>query len=493
VTLRLIVDQPVDGVGANVVVEFSPAGAVLDARLDLSILPRLEPLLLGRPVEQVPPLVERLCGVCPAAHHLAGVAALEALHGIGPIPAEARRIRRLLHYGSVLTMHATSFFAAGREDGLALRKLGKLAQAAAGSPGHFPASAVVGGVSGALVPDAAQACVDAAPAALTVARDLFGWALNVGPGGGSSGEATRGAGADHRGRGEAGAGSEPRADRIEQGTDLGGRADGWDGADGIGQGARSGGDTGRTGRRDGADGIGQQGFLGADVALVDADGRLDPLGARLRAVGPDGAVVVDGATADEWDELVAEERPGEAASRPYLLAGGPELGRYRVGPVAQLRVGEPATPVAAALRGDWLARGGGTLAARAVLAVNCVEAIAELAGGAGGRGALRAEAAEGLPPQAQGRVGVGWVDGARGLLAHRYRTDQEGAVDQALILTPTAQNEYWLSRLLVQAFAAEAGELALENAIREADPCLPCVAAPAGHMGVAVKTVVVED
>ncbi|MDR2566419.1 MAG: hypothetical protein LBC97_10275 [Bifidobacteriaceae bacterium] len=41
-TLRLIVDQPVNGVGANAAVERSTAGAVLDARLDLSILPRLD-------------------------------------------------------------------------------------------------------------------------------------------------------------------------------------------------------------------------------------------------------------------------------------------------------------------------------------------------------------------------------------------------------------------------------------------------------------------
>jgi NAD-reducing hydrogenase large subunit len=80
------------------------------------------------------------------------------------------------------------------------------------------------------------------------------------------------------------------------------------------------------------------------------------------------------------------------------------------------------------------------------------------------------------------------VDGARGLLVHRYRVDRAGAVDQALVLTPTAQNEYWLARLLVAALRAGAGETALEGAIREADPCLPCVSAPAGLMGVEVET-----
>ncbi|MDR1634299.1 MAG: nickel-dependent hydrogenase large subunit [Bifidobacteriaceae bacterium] len=421
-TVRLIIDQAVDGADASVIAERSPEGALLDARLDLSILPRLEPLLLGRPVAEVPPLVERLCGVCPAAHHLAGVAALEALHGIASIPAQARRVRRLLHYGSMLTMHATSFFAAGRQEALALRRLGKLAMAAAGSPGHFPTTAVVGGAAGAMVADAATACAESVAAALAGARDLFRWAQDD---------------------------PAATAERHAASSDT---------------------------------------FLGADVALVDADGRLDPLGERLRAIDPAGQVIVAGALASQWDDLVALAQPEAAASRPSLLAGGADGGHYRVGPVAGLRVAAPTTAVAAELREDWLRGGGGTLAARAVMAVHCVEAIADLVAGQDWIGRDDTEPDK-TGPAAAGRVGVGWVDGARGLLVHRYRVDQEGKVDQALVLTPTAQNEYWLSRLLIRALTGDSDHLALENAIREADPCLPCVAAPAGHMGVKINTV----
>ncbi|MDR2347043.1 MAG: nickel-dependent hydrogenase large subunit, partial [Bifidobacteriaceae bacterium] len=432
-TLRLALDQAVDGAGAKVVVRRAASGAVVDAELDFSLLPRLEPLLLGRPVEDVPPLVERLCGVCPAAHHLAGVAALEALHGIDAIPAEASRVRRLLHYGSVLTMHATSFLVAGRGEAAALRRLGKSAMAAAGSPGHFPATAVVGGTASAMMPDAARACLAAAPAALLVAQGLYNWSARRGDGGGA-------------------------------------------GADGVVQ-------LGGPGRGDG--------FRGADVALVDGDGWLDPLGGRLRAVGPGGEVVVAGARAGDWDGLVRMERPEAAAPRPYLLVGGVEGGRYRVGPVAQLRAGQPPTRLARELRADWFGRGGGTLAARAVMAVHCVEMIAELAEGEPG-GAFGPGGREALAARVAGRVGVGWVDGARGLLVHRYGLDRAGALGQALVLTPTAQNEPWLAQLLVEALRAGADGAALEGAIRQADPCLPCVAAPSGLMAVAVETVAVE-
>ncbi|HEX7661736.1 MAG TPA: hypothetical protein VF444_19880, partial [Pseudonocardiaceae bacterium] len=88
-------------------------------------------------------------------------------------------------------------------------------------------------------------------------------------------------------------------------------------------------------------------------------------------------------------------------------------------------------------------------------------------------------------------VGVGWVDGPRGLLVHRYATAADGRLTGATLLTPTAQNEVWLAELLRQAAETtpDALEPGLEAAIREADPCLPCSSAPPGAMGVRVETV----
>jgi NAD-reducing hydrogenase large subunit len=509
----LLLDQAVAGADATVVVERSPAGAILEAHLDLSILPRLDPLLVGRPVEQVPPLVERLCGVCPAAHHLAGMAALEALRGIGPIPDEARRLRRLLHYGSTLTMYATSFFALGRDEAPLLRRLGKAAMAAAGSPGHFPHTAVIGGVASHPVPDAVQTCLETAPAALAAASALFDWALAAAN---TQGAVQAGA-ADWAGRlsaadqqaetpGQLGAAASGRGGPADQGAVQTGAAD-WAGRlSAADQQAEPPGQLGAAAsvRGDAAggwgDGIGQgEAYRGADVALVDARGRLDPLGEFLRAVSPTGEVLVAGARASQWDALVAQARPGEVASRPYLQVGGAGGGHYRVGPVAQLRVAAPPTALAAQLRERWLARAGSATAARAVQAVHCVEAIIGLAGEVGRpgnaikldlSGALTGSAGGGGvgvgAGEAGGGVGVGWVDAARGLLVHRYRVDAAGAVDQALVLTPTAQNEHWLAELLVEALGAGRDKAALEDAIRVADPCLPCVAAPVGYMAVAV-------
>lgn len=83
---------------------------------------------------------------------------------------------------------------------------------------------------------------------------------------------------------------------------------------------------------------------------------------------------------------------------------------------------------------------------------------------------------------------TGLVDGPRGILAHTYATDAQGVISAATILTPTAQNEPWLADLLTQAISLQdAGRAdALEQSIREADPCLPISSAPAGQMGLKV-------
>jgi NAD-reducing hydrogenase large subunit len=420
-TQRLNLDQVLDPFSSRVEVVRQPDGRIVDARLDMAGLPRVDAMLAGRPVTQVPPLVERLCGVCPVAHHLAGHQALEALMGVAELPRVAADMRRVLHYGSVLQMHALRFAVAGFDGAAQLRRFGTLALAAAGSPGHFPVTAVVGGVAAPANADAVEQCRQALPEAMAAAQWLVGLAM-AGPGSGPS----------------------------------------------------------QTSQRDG--------FEGANVALVDDAGRPDPMGRYLKAVDRGGKVVIEGATPDQWDMLVAEAFPGSATPRPYLIPLGPEQGSYRVGPMAQVRVGRLATPLAAARQDAALAGPG--LAARAVMALHLVELVSQLLDGLTEAGTLTAAPASSNP---QG-VGVGWVDGARGLLVHRYQVAANGRMEAAQVLTPTAQNEYWLAQLLRQAVGeAPDGQVAvntkLEDAIREADPCLPCSMAPPGQMGLTVATV----
>ncbi len=145
-TQRIDLNELISPAAARVVVHQDKAGRIQDAVFDLAGLPRVDQLLVGHPVTEVPSLVERLCGICPAAHHLAGVAALEGVLGVRKIPAAARLQRRILHFASVLDNHAIRLFGLDRELALRLRKLAKQAMMILGSPGHFPATAIPGGV-----------------------------------------------------------------------------------------------------------------------------------------------------------------------------------------------------------------------------------------------------------------------------------------------------------------------------------------------------------
>jgi sulfhydrogenase subunit alpha len=81
-------------------------GLVSDVQLRIFEPPRLfEALLRGRPLEDVPDITARICGICPVAYQMTSVHALEAALGISISP-EIRRLRRLLYCGEWIESHA---------------------------------------------------------------------------------------------------------------------------------------------------------------------------------------------------------------------------------------------------------------------------------------------------------------------------------------------------------------------------------------------------
>ena len=82
------------------------------------IVPELrgfEQFCKGRLAEDMPVLTNRICGVCPEAHHMASVKALDMLFGVEPPPA-AKKIRELLYMAFYVTDHTTHFYALGGPD-----------------------------------------------------------------------------------------------------------------------------------------------------------------------------------------------------------------------------------------------------------------------------------------------------------------------------------------------------------------------------------------
>lgn len=90
-------------------------GNVANTYFQVPELRGFERLCVGRPVEEMPILTSRICGVCPTAHHLAASKACDAVYHVEP-PTTAKKLRELLCSAFYVTDHATHFFALGGPD-----------------------------------------------------------------------------------------------------------------------------------------------------------------------------------------------------------------------------------------------------------------------------------------------------------------------------------------------------------------------------------------
>jgi F420-non-reducing hydrogenase large subunit len=90
-------------------------GNVANAYVQVPELRGFERFSIGRPVEEMPVITNRICGVCPEAHHMAATKALDQVFDVEPPPA-ARKLRELLYMAFYVTDHTTHFYALGGPD-----------------------------------------------------------------------------------------------------------------------------------------------------------------------------------------------------------------------------------------------------------------------------------------------------------------------------------------------------------------------------------------
>lgn len=91
------------------------AGDVEHAYLQIPELRGFEVFSLGRPVEEMPQITSRICGVCPTAHHMAATKALDDLYQVEPTRA-ARLIRELVYNSFMIEDHALHVYILGGPD-----------------------------------------------------------------------------------------------------------------------------------------------------------------------------------------------------------------------------------------------------------------------------------------------------------------------------------------------------------------------------------------
>jgi F420-non-reducing hydrogenase large subunit len=90
-------------------------GEVANAYLQVPELRGFERFCVGRPAEDMPNITNRICGVCPEAHHMASTKALDALFHVDP-PPTAKKLREMFYSIFYATDHTTHFYALGGPD-----------------------------------------------------------------------------------------------------------------------------------------------------------------------------------------------------------------------------------------------------------------------------------------------------------------------------------------------------------------------------------------
>lgn len=429
---------------AKILLDLGPGGEVQGGHLEVLEIRGFEKLVERMELARMPQVTGRICGVCPAAHHLASVIALERGAGVEPPPG-ATLAREILYVGHLLHSHALSTFVLVGPDvalgvdadpaqrnvfgllkvypevakkALSLRSIGQRVVETLGGRGVHPVAAVPGGMAS--LPTEDQW------------RQLASW-----------------------GR-EAVALVEELADVVVSKLDL----------------LREAASASQLGMASLAlSRNGTPGFLGGEAVVVDGSG-----------------AVIRRFQVDEYASHLEEHVMPKSYMKSVLLRGTPAL-PFMVGPLARLNVsknlGTPrADELAQRFKERWGVAGSplAYLEARVVEMVYCAERLASLSQVDLPQGPARVPVELG-----EGRY-VAAIEAPRGLLVHDYTADDHARVVHANFIVAT-QNNYHAIDAAIKALAGHfrpKGDQALMNgvefALRCFDPCLSCATHAAGQM-----------
>jgi NAD-reducing hydrogenase large subunit len=237
------------------------------------------------------------------------------------------------------------------------------------------------------------------------------------------------------------------------------------------------------------------------ASLVRADGALDLYDGMLRFRNADGHIVLDGVADHDYLQVLDEQvKPWSYMKFPHLRQFGPDLGWYKVGPLARVQNCDVIpSPLAEAERQEFSAYGGtepihATLAyhwARMIEMLHCAEVIRELLDDAD---LLSGELVAAGP---RAREGVGVIEAPRGTLIHHYRVDDDDLVSWCNLIVSTTHNNQAMNsavrsvarRYLNGRQLTEGLLNHIEVAIRAFDPCLSCATHALGKMPLVLELV----
>jgi F420-non-reducing hydrogenase large subunit len=411
----------------------------------------------GRAAEEMPTLTQKICGVCPTAHHTASAKALDDLFKVEP-PRAARKIRELLYNTFMFEDHLLHFYFLGGPDFIVgldapkdkrnifvvkdtlgidvarkvieiRKKARELNAMISGSP-LYPVCCLPGGVSKALteeericIKELSADFVSFAEYTLKVFDDVFL--------------------------------------KNKEHFDL----------------------------------------MVSDIyyhrtyymGLVDDKNKVNFYDGKIRVVGPDGKEAIK-FTAKNYLKYIQERvEPWSFMKMIYLknigwkgFVDGAGSGIYRVGPLARLNASEGmATPLAQVEYTKMFNTLGGkpvhyTLAyhwARLIEVLYAAERIQELANDP----ELTKAKVRSIPDNIEGE-GIGVCEAPRGILLHHYQTDRKAILQKVNLLVATQNNAAALQMSIEKAARSviKGGNVSdgllnmVEIAFRAYDPCFAC-------------------
>jgi F420-non-reducing hydrogenase large subunit len=134
---QVITIQPITRIEghASIGITLDDSGNVADARLSYMSLRGFEKFIEGKPAEEIPRIVTRICGICPWMHHLASNKAVDRCFGVTPTAAgsKLRELMQTLAHAEDKLLHffflAAADFVIGPEADYAVRNVIGIAQA----------------------------------------------------------------------------------------------------------------------------------------------------------------------------------------------------------------------------------------------------------------------------------------------------------------------------------------------------------------------------
>lgn len=433
-------------------------GELANAYLVVPELRGFEKFCEGRPVEEMPRITQRICGVCPLAHHVAAAKAGDAVYNVDP-PSAAKKLRELLYASFFVADHATHFYALAAPDFVVgpdapkgernllgvIQKVGKKTGArvvqllqdnhkiAAIISGRYIHSAgcLIGGMSKPIteqereqIEELAERSVETALFSLQLFNDVV---LE----------------------------NQAYVDMIL------------------------------------SDAYAHKTYY---MGLVDQDNKINFYDGKVRVVDPEGKELLK-YSPDEYLDVVAEHiEPWTYLKFPYLksvgwkgFVDGPDSGIYRATPLSRLNAADGmATPKAQAEYERFYETLGGkpvhaTLAthwARLIELLYAAERSLELVQDP----EITSDAIRTIPTETPNE-GVGIVEAPRGTLTHHYKTNENGLLTRVNLIVGTTNNYAAMSMSIKRAAqnlvkaGKEISDGALnkiEMAFRAYDPCLGC-------------------